>query len=265
MRHFNRITLQTPESVRLEFILAGIGNRALALLIDYTILGLVITLLVVLWSIFSYQLLQYLIRLGINSAGLSNWLIAIPLLLSFAIFVGYFVFFETMWQGQTPGKRFAKIRVIQDNGRPVGLSQATLRAILRPIDDAFWLGTFFIMGGRKEKRVGDWAAGTVVVQEERPIATTDFSLDPQAQNIAQQMLQAADLSLLLPDDFAVVREYLRRRSKMNRKAREETANRLAIDIKAILKIEQTFTDISPDILLEATYLAYQQQSGNYLP
>ncbi|NJM77492.1 MAG: RDD family protein, partial [Acaryochloridaceae cyanobacterium RU_4_10] len=92
MKYFNRITLQTPESVELEFILAGIGSRILALLIDYTLLGLFLLALVLFWAFFSYQLVVLLDSLNINYSGLQNWLIAIPLLIGFAGFVGYFVF-----------------------------------------------------------------------------------------------------------------------------------------------------------------------------
>jgi uncharacterized RDD family membrane protein YckC len=122
MQYFKKITLQTPESIQLEFLLAGIGSRAFALLIDYIFLGLSLATVISLWAWFSYMLVEYLDAINIEYSGLQNWLIAIPLLLVFVIFVGYFVFFETFWQGQTPGKRFAKIRVIQDNGKPVGLA-----------------------------------------------------------------------------------------------------------------------------------------------
>lgn len=258
MKYFNRITLQTPESVELEFTLAGIGSRILALLIDYTLLGLFLLGLVLFWAFFSYQLLAFLESLNINYSGLQNWLIAIPLLIGFAGFVGYFVFFETLWRGQTPGKRFAKIRVIQEDGRPVNLSQATLRALLRPFDDFLWLGFLFIVLGQREKRLGDWAASTVVVQEERPVTTDDFFLSPEAQEAAEQLLSIADFSKMLPDDFAVVREYLKRRSLMHDGAREETSRRLARQVKAVVSITQLPFDMAPDLFLEAAYLAYQK-------
>jgi uncharacterized RDD family membrane protein YckC len=124
MRFFNRITIQTPESVELEFTLAGIGNRAYALLIDYIIWGL--TLLVFLYiAIFIFFQLSLFQNLR-DSLGL--WYTSIQLLIIFTIFVGYFVCFETLWQGQTPGKRFVKIRVICDDGRAIGLQQATMRS-----------------------------------------------------------------------------------------------------------------------------------------
>ena len=143
MHLFNKIKFRTPESVELEFTLAGIGNRAWALLIDYLVLAVIMTVFVVAWVTVSVQLAD--LWAGIFGKQVSLWLVAIALIFGFAIYTGYFVFFETLWQGQTPGKRFAKIRVVRDDGRPVGLQQATLRALLRAIDEFFYLGSLFII------------------------------------------------------------------------------------------------------------------------
>jgi uncharacterized RDD family membrane protein YckC len=259
MRFFNRITLQTPESVELEFTLAGIGNRALAFSIDYIFLLLVVTVFLSLWWLFTNQLFTYFDRLGINYSGLANWLLAIAALITFAIWVGYFVFFETLWRGQTPGKRFAKIRVIRDDGRPVRLPQAVLRALLRPVDDMLSIGVWLIMLTQREKRLGDWAAGTLVVQDERFVASASFPVSDQAQVVADHLLQTANLTLLLPDDFAVIREYLQRRSLMNVRARSALSLKLAEQAKAIIELEKLPNDMTPDLFLEGVYLAYQQQ------
>ena len=115
MRLFNRYTLHTPESVELEFTLAGIGNRAYALLIDYIILGLILIVFLVGVLIFNSGLQTIQILVG-STDRLELWLIAVQALIGFFIYVGYFVFYETVWSGQTPGKRYVKIRVIRDDG-----------------------------------------------------------------------------------------------------------------------------------------------------
>lgn len=252
MRFFNRVTLQTPESVELEFTLAGIGNRALALIIDYTVLSITLTVFITAWSLLSIQVFIS------NSGNLGLWLVAIALFVSFCIYTGYFVIFETIWQGQTPGKRFAKIRVIQNNGRPIGLQQATLRSLLRAIDDTLFLGAFLIMLSRREKRLGDWAAGTIVIQAELPVAAATFAISEQAESLAKQLLQSnADLSQLLPDDFAVIREYLQRRRAMAPKARGQLSLQLAEQVKDIIALKKLPAAVPPDVFLEAVYLAYQ--------
>jgi len=261
MRFFNRITLQTPESVELEFTLAGIGNRAYALLIDYLVLGVVLIVFLIAWAVFSIQLLDFINNLAGNNNQLGLWLIAIQILITFFIYVGYFVFFETLWQGQTPGKRFVKIRVIRDDGRPVRLQQSTLRALLRPLDDSFFLGVFLIVLSKQEKRLGDWVAGTLVIQEEQPVASVNLPVSKEAQTLANQLLQEAELSRMLPEDFAVVRDYLQRRAGMLPQARTELSKQLAHQIKDVIALEKVPPKTTANLFLEAVYLAYQQQSS----
>jgi uncharacterized RDD family membrane protein YckC len=259
MRFFNKITLQTPESVELEFTLAGIGNRAYALLIDYVVLGLILIGFLVFWSIFSFQLYGVIEDLLGNNNQLELWLIAISILISFFIYVGYFVFFEVLWQGQTPGKRYVKIRVIRDDGRPIGLQQATLRALLRPVDDFFFLGLFLIVLSRQEKRLGDLVAGTVVIQEEQAVVSATFPVSEQAQSLANQLQTEADISRLLPEDFAVIREYLQRSGAMTSQAKAELSRQLAHQVKEVIALEKA-PKVTAHLFLEAVYLAYQQQS-----
>ncbi|MBD2679474.1 MULTISPECIES: RDD family protein [Nostoc] len=258
MRFFNRISFQTPESVELEFTLAGIGNRALALLIDYTVLGISLLLFVLAWTFFSTQLYNLLEDLVTNPGNIGLWLLAIFFFIAFAIYIGYFVFFETLWFGQTPGKRIAKIRVVRDDGRLIGLQQATLRALLRPFDETLFLGAFLIMLGNREKRLGDLAAGTIVIQAQPNTAST-LTITDEAKILHEQLLQTANLSQLLPDDFAVIREYLQRRGAMSLKARASLSLNLAEQVKSIINLEKLPENFTADVFLEAIYLVYQQQ------
>ena len=261
MRFFNRIILQTPESVELEFTLAGVGNRALAILVDYTVLSLLLAAFVVAWLFISNQVLDLLIANGVNASGADIWILAVLSLGSFAIYEGYFVFFEDLWRGQTPGKRLTKIRVLRDDGRSIGLAQATLRSLLRPIDDTFFIGLILIALSAREKRLGDWVAGTIVIQDERAIAPAQFPISEAAQKLAAELPQISDLSLLLPDDFAVVREYLQRRQLMSEKARAEVNLKLARQVKQVIELDKVPPNVTPDLFLEAIYLSYQQQSS----
>lgn len=256
MKYFNRFTLATPESVELEFALAGIGNRALALLIDYHVLGLALVLVTLLWLTVSLQLMNYLSQVQVDYSSAPLWLLAIYLLITFALYTGYFVFFEVSWQGQTPGKRFAKIRVIRDDGRPVGLSQAILRTLLRPIDDLFFLGAVLILLSKQEKRIGDRVAGTLVVQENRPINKNALQCSATAQKLAAQLPELTQLSHLQPDDFAVIREYLRRRQTLTTRSRRDLSMKLAHQIKTLIQLESIPPDLTSDDFLEAVYLAY---------
>ncbi|UBF24427.1 RDD family protein [Kovacikia minuta CCNUW1] len=261
MRFFNRVFLATPESVELEFTLAGIGNRTLALLIDYHVMGLLLFGFWILWGTFSLGLLSYLSGTSQNYTGVPIWLTAIAVIVSFVIFTGYFAFFEVIWQGQTPGKRLTKIRVIRDDGKPIGLSQAALRALLRPIDDLMFLGAFFILFGKREKRLGDWAAGTLVIQEQRPSVKEAIVISDQAKDLATQLPAMAELSQLLPDDFVVIRTYLERRATLAPDARKELSLKLARQLRTLINLETIPPNTVSDHFLEAVYLAYQHQDS----
>jgi uncharacterized RDD family membrane protein YckC len=259
MNLFNRIKHQTPESVELEFNLAGIGSRAWALIIDYHILGLSLTLLFLAFSYSYYQLSEFFIQRFGNANKLGLWLFAIGFLITFFIYTGYFVFFETLWQGQTPGKRIAKIRVIRDDGRPVGLQHAILRSLLRPVDDLMFIGALLIMFTNKEKRLGDFVSGTFVIQQEsNTIKKQNLILSSLAENLADKLLQISDFSQMLPDDFAVIREYLQRRVAMTPKAKTRLSQGLSQQIKAILNLQVLPDNVTPEVFLEAVYLAYQK-------
>ena len=257
MHIFNRITHQTPESVELEFTLAGIGSRAWALVIDYTVLGAIIVgFLLIIWVISSVLVEGWSRIFGTRNIEL--WLGAIAFITVFTIYTSYFVFFETLWQGQTPGKQLAKIRVIQDDGRLIGLQQATLRAILRSIDDTFFIGAFLIMLTNKEKRLGDLLAGTIVIQT-LAATTSTIAVSNKAQEITKLLQQSqANFSQLLPDEFATISDYLQRREQMNPKAKEQVSLQLAKQTKAIIGLDKLPTPVEPDVFLEAVYLAYQQ-------
>jgi uncharacterized RDD family membrane protein YckC len=254
MRFFNRVKVRTPESVELEFTLAGIGNRTVALVVDYLIWGAALIGILIVWSIVSVQLSRY-----ININNVELWLTAISILIVFTVYTTYFVFFETLWQGQTPGKRYAKIRVIRDDGQPVGVSQALLRSLLRPFDDILFLGMLLIILGKREKRLGDWAAGTIVIQEERPVAAASFAVSEEARSLADDLLRTANISALLPDDFAVIREYLQRRYSLDSRAKSDLSLQLARQARDLIGLQDLPFQMTPDLFLEAVYLAYQEQ------
>ncbi len=255
MSFFNQIKIRTPESVELEFRLAGIGSRTVALIIDYLIWGTALIGLLLIWTIVLWQLQEFFP----TNRNIGLWLTAISLLISFAVYCCYFIVFETLWQGQTPGKRYANIRVVRDDGQPVGLSQTLLRSLLRPIDDILLLGVCFIIFGKQEKRIGDWVAGTLVIQEEQAIASAQFPLSKESEVLATKLLAEANVGALVPDDFAVIRAYLQRRSLMDARAKAELGRQLADQLSGLIGISALPFELPPDVFLEAVYCAYQQQ------
>lgn len=257
------INIQTPESVELEFTLAGIGNRALALLADYFLIFLLLSLVSILASFISEQLTNALVLFGTDAEQINLWLVAIAILVTAAIYGGYFVGFETFWQGQTPGKRATKIRVITENGKPEGVFQATLRSLLRPVDDILFMGFFCILFSEREKRIGDWLAGTLVVQSETVVGDAKVSISPNSQRLATVLMSQADIGNLLPDDFATLRTYLLRRQILTNAARKELSVQLAQQLQDMIDLQELpEQQIPAEQFLEAVYVAYQQQFGD---
>ena len=253
---FNTVTIRTPESVELEFVLAGVGSRAVALTLDYVCLGSGLLGLVIIYSFLLVRLLAMETVLSIPSETLQLWVTAIAAVIAFAFYIGYFVLFETWWYGQTPGKRYAKIRVIRDDGQPERLPQATLRSLLRPIDDIFFVGFFCILLSKTEKRLGDWLAGTLVVQTDSA-TNSEIQLPERSQAIGRDLLALVDMTRLTPDDFATVREFLQRRRAMSPKAKTLVSDQLARRFKAQLALDTLPTEMTTSTFLEALYYAYQ--------
>ena len=258
MRFFNQINLQTPESVELEFTLAGIGNRSLALIIDYIIFGLTILSVWIISAFLTFQLVPNLFNNGVIDR-LAQWIWAIQSITTFAIYVGYFVVLETLWRGQTPGKKWTKIRVIRDNGKPERLPQAILRALLRPIDDMLFIGVFFIIFNEREKRLGDMLAGTIVVQEEES-KLNKIEISPEAEDLAVQLRTEAEIDNLLSEDFATIRDFLQRRKNIILEYQHQLSRKLAQQVREIILLKDAPEGYSNSQFLEAIYLAYQQQN-----
>jgi uncharacterized RDD family membrane protein YckC len=253
----NHATLVTPESVELEFMLAGIGSRSWALSLDYGILGIGLAAFWLIWAWFAEEMLVWLDGSGVNYSVLPYWLLAIALLITFFLFTGYFILFETVWQGQTPGKRIMKLRVIRDNGQPVGLSQAALRSLLRPIDDLLLIGALFVVLGKQEKRIGDWAAGTLVVQESSAEKPAPVTLSKESKTLAAMLADDIAIDRLSPDDFATIRDYLSRRPMLDPKAHRTLRRRLAKTAKERVQLETVPEGVTAEQFLEALYVAYQ--------
>lgn len=250
------LIIETPERVPLAFALASIGNRFLAVLIDHFIQYMAI--LIVAWAFISGS--------GISDTGetasellaqMSKWTIALAILIIFLIFAGYFIIFEWLWNGQTPGKRLMKLRVIREDGRPITLWEAVARNLLRIFDaipgfviPVYSLGLISIFLSSRDQRFGDMFAGTVVIRErtdEAPTFQETFSnqiSDGAFRRVQKRTEFQADVNLVTPDEIEVVESFLRRRWDLSERQRLWMAWRVALPIMYKIKPNydlQTFT------------------------
>ncbi len=206
MEYEDRRTIATPEGVDLEIPLAGLGSRFIGLLLDTMIQGAVITVAIIAAVVAGSQVAAIVI----GSAAV-------------LLVIGYDVIFEVRGGGRTPGKRAAGVRVVMDGGQPVGLRASLIRNIIRLFEGfatSYVPATVSILVTRDNQRLGDLAAGTLVIRDRRvvppdphiPSASSDTSLD--ATGIGD-------------DELSVVRSFLARREQLAPHARRTLAAELA--------------------------------------
>ena len=158
-----RVSIVTPDHIELDFEPAGLGSRLMAAAIDVLIIfGVFLVLLI-------GGIIAGVTAFGVGGAGSSVVFFAALILFLYAVIWCYFVFFEALWRGQTPGKRIAGIRVVLDNGLPVGWRESALRNLVRAADimppPSCLVGMLMILFSKRGKRLGDLLAGTMVVRE----------------------------------------------------------------------------------------------------
>jgi uncharacterized RDD family membrane protein YckC len=225
--------LRTPEQVDVQYDLAGLGSRFLALALDLLIQS-VITLALALVFGLGAALLAVNLR---DLAGQASTIlvvvgIALAVLLIFVLAWGYFIFFELIWNGQTPGKRMVGIRVLTSRGEPVTLLHSLVRNLVRLVDalpSAYMIGSIAILVTRRSQRLGDLAAGTIVVRERpaelpRPLPPLDPSL----------MLPPQLASAFTGQDVLLARDFLRRAPYILPARRSELGGQIASRLRARL-------------------------------
>src|SRR5689334_20793512 len=229
------LVIETPERVPLHFALASIGNRFLACAIDHTIQALVVLIIaltgVILASATSWESAL---------ASAPKWVLALMILTVFLVFAGYFTFFEWIWSGQTPGKRWLKLRVIREDGRPITFWEASVRNLLRPLDmfpmGSYSIGLIAVFVSTRDQRIGDMVGGTVVVREreaEAPEFDQVFAApvsDPAMRRSFKPVDFTANLSSLTDSEIQVVETFLRRRWDLSEMPRQWMAWRVSLPI-----------------------------------
>jgi uncharacterized RDD family membrane protein YckC len=250
----DRLTIETPEQTDVNFMIAGIGSRFLAILLDSLIQAVVLILLVIV-AILSFSRLQ-------NTGASPMWLGAGLLLLWFTFYTGYYAIFEALWNGQTPGKRWVRIRVIEDSGRPITPSESVARNLMRIVDSLpslYGIAVLSVLISKQSKRLGDFLAGTIVVHERsledvRPIWRT-----PSPTNVA--LASRYPVQRLSDQDFSLIESFLARRytlppatrSSMNREIAARTAAKLSVPFQDIVGYEKFLEEVANERRSGAQY------------
>jgi uncharacterized RDD family membrane protein YckC len=211
----DRVTIATPEGIELELILAGVGSRFAATLLDIVVqLGAIIALAIVLGPL-----------------GSNGYVVAVYLVAVFVILFAYDIVLETWNRGRTIGKLAAGLRVVRAGGETEGFLTAAVRNFLRIVDflPAFYVvGVIAILATSRNQRLGDLAAGTIVVRERRRAVTpaATYFQPPAAAPYLEW-----DVSAVSPEDVATLRQFLERRMTLSPGARAHLATDLAARVR----------------------------------
>lgn len=223
----DRYTVETPENIALSYEVAGIGSRFLAAIVDSALL------------IVAQALVLYPIGVLAGVSDLTNSLfVAVGAALGFALVWGYYIVFELLWSGQSPGKRLFSLRVVREGGRPISFLAALIRNTVRLVDflpALYGIGVVTMFADQRARRLGDFAAGTFVIRERSTVTLASLTRTADPPLAAPTL---ATITLLTEDDYALVREFLERREALGRDVRQRIALQLAAGLQARLGIPQ---------------------------
>lgn len=219
------VDVRTPESIAFTYELAGLGSRFLALMID-TVVQLLVAIAIFLGILWASSRLptpaKHLAQGGDVEKIAAAILVALIVIVIFMIFFGYFIVFEIFWSGQTPGKRALGIRVVRDGGYPIDFGASLVRNIIRIGEQLlgyYALSAVSMVFSPENKRLGDLAAGTIVVRDARLSLPANLRVEPTPQYSATLYLSG--------DERALVKRFIERRDMLDPQRRKELAAQLA--------------------------------------
>lgn len=210
----NTIDILTPENVYVEYELAGLGSRFIALFID-TLIQLSMMLLTI-----------FIMGIGIalvfvDYSHINSIIVAISIIILFVIFFGYYVFFEMLLKGQTIGKKVIKLRTIKNNGEPINIFDSFLRnlfKVLSFIPPLYFIDAIMMVYTKKYKRIGDFAANTIVVKvknEKGPVTVSDLI----KFSSTNEDIQSLNIYPVNSFEYSILKEFLERKDSLgNRRA-----------------------------------------------
>ena len=250
----DRTLVVTPEGVTHELRLAGLGSRLSAALVDGVVWFVVILLLGAI--------------AGSGDGEISGDLgTAAVTLLLFALIFGYFAVFEAVWRGRTPGKRLNGLRVVTEDGSPIGFRRAAIRNLIRIVDFlpmAYLIGMVSIGSSPRGQRLGDLAAGTVVVVEptkarRRKAALASKTLAERVPLTDVQLaeLMTWDVTAVTREEAGMVLQFVERRDTIDADARQRLASEFARRLRP--KVVGVPPQLTDERFLELVVRAKQQR------
>jgi uncharacterized RDD family membrane protein YckC len=238
------ISVRTPESIAFSYELAGLGSRFLALAVDMALQVLI--LVAILWgfALIGSQASKPAMKTSIPVATAESFAVAVIVTILFLVFFGYFIAFEAFWNGQTPGKKLLGIRVVRDGGYPLDLAGSFIRNLVRVGE--FVLGLYAMSAvatllSSENKRLGDMAAGTIVVRDARAHSLAAIR---ERANLEQQPRSA----MLSDEEHALIARFVARRDGMAAEHRRALAAQIADRVRT--RVSRDLQHLGDEELIE---------------
>ena len=290
------ILVVTPENIEIEYELAGLGTRFLANLIDSAVQTAIYVAVVIV-----FLLLALIISFGTGAfahtvgAFLTEVQVALATIGAFLVLWGYFIWFETVWNGQTPGKRQLGLRVVRDGGYPINIYAAIVRNLIRIMDGMPIVAVGLILLGVIEhqpaagavgglcilipltclmvsaryQRLGDFVAGTMVVKQRAPRVPTLEALAPPPRVLPEHLAPYALADIgrhvyeMTVPEYRAVRHYIDRRWQLPPQIQQAAAMQLAVPLMQRLGIVPPVGVVSVNYadFLEYLAVAFEQYRG----
>jgi uncharacterized RDD family membrane protein YckC len=237
-----RVFISTPDHVTLEFELAGPGSRFSAYVIDFIFnVVLIVIIVLALYAGGAVVSLKSLLGAARSQSWSASWILALMVLVVFLINWGYYVLFEGLGKGSTPGKKRVGIRVIRQDGLPIGLREAALRNLVRAADmlppPSYILGGLVMHFDPHGRRLGDMLAGTYVIVEKFALTAQGASGAAWASRVEQGRSREA-LTLprgaISPQQIGLIERFLGRRHELSKERRAQLAWQIAEPLLPLL-------------------------------
>jgi uncharacterized RDD family membrane protein YckC len=239
-----QVTIATPEGLEIDLVLAGLGSRFIARIVDSLVQAGINLVFILVFA------------LGIHN----GWVLAVIFVVIFLTIFGYDIPFEVFASGRTPGKRAAGLRVVRSGGQPVGFVASLVRNVLRLVDylpTGYLVGAITIIFSEKNQRVGDLAAGTIVVRERAAVPQAAGWTAWSRPTVPLAAVAGWDVSAVTPAEVAATRAFLDRRINLPDAVRYRLAWDLALRLGA--KVSGIPQGAHPEYVLEGIVVAKEHR------
>lgn len=238
-----RVNLHVPEQIEVSYELAGVGSRFLAALIDTSIVAAITVAL---------GGGAWFVRAWLTGASLVSFVTGLIVAgAAILLYIGYHMWGELARNGQPPGKAWTGLRVVSVDGGPVSVEQSAVRNILRLVDFlpiSYAIGLVSLLVTRRNQRLGDLAAATMVVKERLETLSPEVTptvdrppVPPLPPEVSEELLRSvrAGVRAVSREEERTIRRFLERRYELAPDARRRLATRLADTLR------QRFPGIAP--------------------